>query len=107
MLFREVKILAIGVIVASLATTNLIIPAYLDSLAPVYVTTVSRPATPVADGQEPLRVLSPAEADARAAAMRAHADRALAENNELPPSPAAQASGDGIAGSLKCLAGCD
>ena len=112
MRLREVKLLAAGIIVVSLVTTNFIVPAVLQDLPPVLVTAISKPeAIKAIDVPEPVRVLSTAEANARAAAMRAHADRALAENGELPVSGEAEASADTQAGSqtgtLKCVAGCD
>ncbi len=106
MKLREVKLLAAGIIVVSLATTNFIVPAILQDVPPVRITAISQP-EPIkaAEVPEPVRVLSTAEATARAAAMRAHADRMLAENGELP-SPAEASNGDAN-GLLKCVAGCD
>ncbi len=129
MKLRDIKVLAAGVIVVSLVTTNFIIPSILEE-APVLpemalrVTAISKPVPIGAQAvPEPFKVLSPAEATARAAAMQAHADRVLAENGELPDQQMAgycladqQMAGQAVAGrplpdaplsTLKCVAGCD
>jgi hypothetical protein len=105
---REVKLLAAGIVIISLVTTNFIVPAILDDTPALRVTAISKP-EPIkaADVPEPVRVLSPAEAIARAAAIRAHADRVLAENGELPGQAETEASAGGATGMLKCVAGCD
>jgi hypothetical protein len=117
MKLRDVKVLAAGVVVVALMTTNFIIPAMLETTPPLRVTAVSKPEPIEAQAvPEPVRVLSAAEATARAARMRAHADRVLAENGELAGPDASTHSAPDLqngsdptiaTGTLKCVAGCD
>jgi hypothetical protein len=111
MKLREVKMLAAGIVIVSLATTNFIVPAILEDTSTLRVTAISKP-EPIAPAAvpEPVRVLTTAEAQARAAAMRAHADRALAENGELPGHSENAAPTDAatvLSGGFKCVAGCN
>ena len=113
---REVKMLAAGIVAISLVTTNFVIPSITADIAPanvpLRVTAISKP-EPIepqikADTiPEPVRVLSPAEANAKGAERRAHAERILAENGELTTAEMPTTRDDAQPSALKCVAGCD